>query len=158
MQATPLFVSACVLASIAGVVSGNTINTRPIQRGGIGMEQINRPAINFASDSGLSEQLALPDHYAINTPEGRFDVAELASRGIYAQRRFAWDDAQYVPPPEPAFVDPPRDDYADESTPAFDPPADLSELNGADDKSIEQPAEVQGEARLINVDLALAER
>jgi hypothetical protein len=158
MQATPLFVSACVLASIAGVVSGNTINTRPIQRGGIGMEQINRPAINFASDSGLSEQVALPDHYAINTPDGRFDVVELASRGIYAQRRFAWDDAQYVPPPEPAFVDPFRNEYEDEPTPAFDPPGDLSESEGANEASIEQLAEPNGEAQLRNVDLALAER
>jgi hypothetical protein len=113
MQATPLFLGACALVSIAGVVSGATINTQPIQRGGVGMNEISRPGVDFASDNGLSDQVALPDHYAINTPDGRFDVAELSTRGIYAQRRFAWREAKWTPPPEQVFKDEPQSEWSE---------------------------------------------
>ncbi len=110
MQATPLFLGACALASVAGVVSGTTINTRPIQHAGIGMDEIVRPAIAFdESDSGLSEQVALPDHYAMRTPDGRLEVGELSTRGLYAQRRFGWREAAWAPAPEPAYSEPQAD-------------------------------------------------
>jgi len=110
MQATPLFLGACALASIAGVVGGTTINTRPIQRGGIGMEEINRPALAFdPSDTGLSDQVALPDQYAMTTPDGRIEVAELSTRGIYSQRRYGWREVEWEQPSAPAFEEPAAD-------------------------------------------------
>jgi hypothetical protein len=157
MQATPLFLGACALASIAGVVSGTAIDTNPIQRGGIGLEEIARPAIDFASDGGLSDQVALPDHYAINTPDGRFDVPELSSRGIYAQQRFAWRDAQYTPPPEPAFAEPPQTEPIDDglgNAGRADEAAQAAVPSAADDQPI---APTQGEARLIQIDGAVAD-
>lgn len=156
MKATPWFVGACALVSVAGVVSGATINTRPIQRGGIGMEEISRPGIDFASDNGLSDQVALPDHYAINTPEGRFDVAELSTRGIYAQRRFAWREARWTPPPEPAFREEPQSEWSERGTEfdAQNAPADDAPTAPADPPVA--PDSQDGSARLIDVQSELA--
>lgn len=156
MQATPLFLGACALASIAGVVSGTTINTRPIQHAGIGMDEIPRPAIHFdPSDAGIGQQIALPDHYALNTPEGEVAVGELSTRGLYAQRRFGWRDAAWVPPPPPAFAEPAAEPGWSAS--AADLAADAAPA------SIEQqagePIEVQasdGQARIIDVQSELA--
>jgi len=154
MQATPLFLGACALASIAGVVSGATINTRPIQRGGIGMEEIVRPAIAFsASDSGLSEPVALPDHYAVNTPQGRFEAGELANRGLYAQQRFGWRDASWTPPPEPSFSEPEAD--PEWSAGGNDPAVDAPEIAPAIDQQV-QPVAAEGRARTIDVQTELA--
>ena len=156
MQATPLFLGACALASVAGVVSGTTINTRPIQHAGIGMDEIVRPAIAFdASDSGLSDQVALPDHYAMRTPEGRFEVGELSNRGLYAQRRFGWREAAWTPPPEDGYSEPQADpqwsasaaDLANESAPA------AGTLSA--DQPVAAPA-VNGQARTIDVESELA--
>lgn len=152
MQATPLFLGACALASIAGVLSGASIDTRPIQRAGIGMSEIARPAIDFASDSALSEQVALPDHYALDTPEGRIDVAELSSRGIYAQRRFGWREARWTAPPEQAFTNPPRSEWAERGTELQ--PAEAHSQNAPLPPQPEPPAadgEENGGPRLIDV-------
>jgi hypothetical protein len=155
MQATPLFIGACVLASIGGIVSGATINTQPLQRGGIGLEEINRPALAFdPSDSGLSDQVALPDHYALKTPEGRFEVAELSNRGLYAQRRFGWRDAVWTPPQEYAFVDDPEPMVPDWSQTRVEGPAPP-----APPTPVEPAAESTqqiGQAHIIDVASALA--
>lgn len=84
MKATPLFLGACALASIAGALSGATTNTTPIQNGGIGMDMLPERAFAFASHGNALPDAALPDQYAIVTPAGRFDVGELATRGLYA--------------------------------------------------------------------------
>jgi hypothetical protein len=154
MQATPLFLGACALASIAGVLSGATINTRPIQHGGIGMEEIVRPAIAFsATESGLSEQVALPDHYAVNTPHGRFEVGELANRGLYAQQRFGWRDAAWTPPPEPSISEPEADPGW--SAGGADPIVETAEVTPVGDPPVPLlPAE--GRARTIDVQTELA--
>ena len=160
MQATPLFLGACALASVAGVVGGTTINTRPIQRGGIGMDEIVRPAIAIdPSDTGLSEQVALPDHYALDTPEGHFGVAELTTRGINAQRRYGWREAVWVPPPEPNFAEPvaePGWSYGSQETeqPIIEP----AEMDGAPAEPPVQLADASsaGEARVIDVAAELA--
>jgi hypothetical protein len=102
MQAKPLFLCACAFASIAGAVGGTTTNTTPIQKARIGSEMLPQASIEFdRADSGLPE-VALPDHYAMTTPEGRVEVAALATRGLYAQQRFGWDEASYDIPEAPA--------------------------------------------------------
>jgi hypothetical protein len=158
MKATPLFLGACALVSIAGVVSGATINTHPIQRGSVGMNQINRPGIDFASDNGLSDQVAPPDHYAISTPEGRFDVAELSNRGIYAQRRFGWREAQWTPPPMPDYSVEPQSEWSERGTEldAQVPPALSTQDQPADQSSDPAPDSQNGSARLIDVQSELA--
>jgi hypothetical protein len=101
-----MFLSACAFASIAGAVGGATINTSPIQKAGIGSEML--PQADFAfdpADSGLPEA-APPDHYAMTTPAGRVEVAELSTRGLYAQQRFGWREASFEPPPPPEWPEP----------------------------------------------------
>lgn len=158
MQATPLFIGACVLASIGGIVSGATINTRPLQHAGIGMDDINRPALAFdPSDDGLGEQVALPDHYAMNTPHGRVEVGELSTRGLYAQRRFGWRDAVWTPPPEDAFVDDPLPVVPDwsEARAESPPPAPVAVPEGTPPAADTPPPQF-GQARVIDVESALA--
>lgn len=152
MQAMPMFVGACVLASIGGIVSGANINTQPLQRAGIGMDEINRPALAFdPSDDGLSDQVALPDHYALNTPNGRVEVAELSTRGLYAQRRFGWREAEWTPP-EDTLVDDPEPVVEDWSqTRAEEPAAAPAPAEPPTD-----PAPQIGQARIIDVASTLA--
>jgi hypothetical protein len=161
MRATPLFLSACTLAAIGGIVSGATINTRIIQQAGIGMNEIQRPAIDFdPSDTGLSDQVAPPDHYALGTPEGRIEVAELSMRGLYSQRRFGWD-AAWVPPPPPALPEPAADpDWSYqgqgaeiEPAVAIEPAVDQSSA----DVGTPDPAST-GQARTVVVQAALADK
>jgi len=155
MQATPLFIGACVLASIGGIVSGATINTQPLQRGGIGLEEINRPALAFdPSDSGLSDQVALPDHYALNTPNGRVEVAELSTRGLYAQRRFGWRDAVWTPPSNEAFVDDPQPVVEDWSQTRAEEPEPAPQVLSVQ-PATEPPSQI-GQAHIIDVASALA--
>ncbi|MGX7953148.1 hypothetical protein ACWPM1_11360 [Tsuneonella sp. HG249] len=106
MRVKPTFLGACALVSIAGAVGGATINTQPIQRAGIGSEMLPRTDFAFdPSDDGLPRE-APPEHYAMNTPEGRIEVAELADRGLYSQQRFGWSEVAYEPPPPPAWPEP----------------------------------------------------
>ena len=118
------------------------------------MNQIPRPYLEFdPSDSGLSDQVALPDHYAMNTPEGEVGVGELSMRGLYAQRRFAWREAQWTPPPEPAFAEPQADPGWSAS--ATDLAADRPEtpVTGSDRVG---DTDAAGEARIIDVESELA--
>lgn len=119
MKATPLFLGACAFASIAGALSGAATNTTPIRNGGIGMDMLPERVFAFdPRDTGQPEP-ALPDHYPIVTPAGRYDVGELATRGLYAQQRFGWREADYAPLPEPAFAGDPAA-LAEAPLPAID--------------------------------------
>ena len=112
MKATPLFLGACAIASIAGAVGGATTNTTPIQNAGIGMDMLPERQVAFdRSDSGISDA-ALPDHYPMVTSNGKVEVAELSTRGLYSQQRFGWRSASYDPEPVPAYIDEPDPAFA----------------------------------------------
>ena len=158
MQATPLFLGACALVSIAGMVSGTSINTNPIQRGGIGMNEITRPVIDI--DAPLRDQPSLPDHYAMKTPEGNVEVGELTTRGLYAQRRFGWREAAWNPPPLPDYS---VEDYSSDNSLPEPVRVDAQEAANAAVQvadaahySVEEEPTPIGEARLIDVDQTLA--
>lgn len=88
MKPTSLFLGACALACVAGAVGGMTTNTVPINRAGIGTAEFAaRPAISDFTVSTAPTVLS-PDHYALETPTGRIEVAELANAGLYSQERF----------------------------------------------------------------------
>lgn len=153
MKATPFFLGACAFASMAGALSGAATNTTPIQNGGIGMDMLPERAFAFDPRATAENNPALPDHYPIVTPAGRFDVGELATRGLYAQQRFGWREADYIPPPpEPAFE---YDvvEHTEVSPPAIDaqplaPPRQPLDLS---------PSSQTGEARMIDVATELSE-
>ena len=119
------------------------------------MNEINRPGIDFASDNGLSDQVAPPDHYAINTPEGRFDVAELSNRGIYSQRRFGWREAQWTPPPMPDYSVEPQSEWSERGTELASP---IAPDEIASPTPPQAPADTgdQGGPRVIDVQAELA--
>ena len=155
MKATPLFLGACALASIAGAVGGATTNTIPLQGAGIGSELIpSRSAAFDPSDTGSGQEM-LPDHYAITTPEGRIEVADLSTRGLYAQQRFGWREAELEAAPEPTYAElEPLEWQAsqpatteDQMTTAPEPPLDLAE-----------PAVATVTPRIIDVAATLAAR
>ncbi len=161
MKATPLFLGACALASVAGAVGGATTNTTPIQNAAIGMDMLPERHIAFDSaDSGLP-QVAPPDHYAMITPQGRIEAAELSTRGLYSQRRFGWNTAQYDTLPETAFTDETTDETAGSNwsddvapAPAINAPpipAPVEPLR------LDEPAATSnGQPRVIDVAVALA--
>jgi hypothetical protein len=152
MQAPPWFLGTCALASFAGAVSGATINTSPIQRASIGSDQITRPAIAFDPRDTGHDQVALPDHYAMQTPQGLVPVAALSTRGIYSQRRYGWDEASYSPPPEPTYFPPAS--YGDDE--AAQSQADVAAAPAAPVQAVESAD--QGNPKVIDVAAALASR
>lgn len=106
MRVAPVLVGACALASIAGAVSGTSINTTPIQRGAIGSAEIHRPSYSSVPMQSTYGRAAQAEHYDMTTPEGVIEVAELANRGLYSQDRYAVREAAFAPPVEPAFGEP----------------------------------------------------
>ena len=91
---TRLAVASLIIA-VAGVTSGALIGQTPMLAksavGGLGDERAFDP-FEHVADIGPEPT---PDHYAIETPEGRFEVAELSSRGIYRNRRASRYDRAY---------------------------------------------------------------
>lgn len=150
MKATPFFLGACVLASIAGAVGGATTNTDPIRHAGIGMDMLPERAIAYGQENGI-EQAALPDHYAIVTPTGRYGVGELANRGLYAQKRFADFETGYEEVAEPS--------YGPESEPLLDdtkPTVEAAPLYAPlEPLEVSNPAEIGG-PKVIDVAAALS--
>jgi hypothetical protein len=158
MQATPWFLGACALASFTGAVSGANINTHPLQKATIGSDEIARPAIAFDPADTGHDSFALPDHYAMTTPEGLVPVAALSTRGIYSQRRYGLQEATFVAPPAPTYFAPEpqitdRGAGADETDTAASPSAGPSSTGSP------PPADqADGEPRLIDVAAVLASR
>src|SRR5687768_2177820 len=102
MKPAPMFTFACVVAAISGAVGGAAIDTTPIQKAGVGAPDFMRETVMFDDSSESMAQPMLPDHYAMDTPTGRIDVAELTANGLYSQRRFGWRETiELLPLPPP---------------------------------------------------------
>lgn len=159
MPARPVFLGACVAVSAIGALMGGTINTDPIQRAGIGSEEITRAPIAFDPADTGRDSTTLPDQYAMVTPEGVVPVAALATRGVYAQSRYGYREAAYEPPPLPTYIPPAP--FAEDGMPEAQPAA-------VADNPSESPVEVAvaqavpaatiGNARVIDVAATLAAR
>lgn len=96
MRVTPRTLGGMAAILVAGVASGAVIGKVP---------PMKRLAPDYllpqaaSAEPAWSSQVALPDHYPIVTPEGRFEVYELSSRGLYRAARYApsgFDDADYA--------------------------------------------------------------
>lgn len=88
MKLTPLILGALILGPTAGVIVGETINTTPIQYGVDVLGSIPRHKLVITNADRFEQQGALPDHYPLYTPQGRVEVAELSSHGLYSNSRF----------------------------------------------------------------------
>ena len=79
------------LVVVAGAASGAAIGSSSmISHNGHDSALPEAPVVTSNLSSGLSG--SLPEHYAIETPEGRFNVAELRSRGLDRDRYRAVDE------------------------------------------------------------------
>jgi hypothetical protein len=107
MQPTPRFLGALAAGLVAAVAGGAVIGTVPPMKQRGWAQSLPEPdewqIVRTQPDHDY------PDQYPIVTPEGRFEVAELSSRGLYRTARYAahyaYDDA-YVYVPEPGYPDP----------------------------------------------------
>lgn len=86
MKISPWILGAAVLVPVAGAFIGKNMSTEPI---GVHADVLatipERPRIAAAAPLRNTHQ-RLPDHYALETPEGRIEVAELAWHGRYRDR------------------------------------------------------------------------
>lgn len=101
MQSIHLFVGACA-AALLGAITGASMNTSPLERGVGAWEQIPRHEASVSEFDAEAQRPALPDHYPLITPQGRFEVGELRQRGLYRNRRLALD-TWWADPFEPAY-------------------------------------------------------
>jgi hypothetical protein len=87
MNAKSLIVGALLIAPAIGLAAGQAISTEPLDEATDVMDTLpERPTISITT-SATPAGRRLPDHYAMETPEGRVEVHELALRGRYADRR-----------------------------------------------------------------------
>lgn len=86
MKVSPWILGAAALVPVAGAVAGTQMSVEPI---GIGADVTatlpDRVEIAEAGPGRLTRE-RLPDHYAMDTPEGRVEAADLAWRGRYRDR------------------------------------------------------------------------
>ena len=82
-----LVVTGAVIA-IAGAVSGAAIGGTSVKYQKLSHDSLPEAAIQHAKAERGEASEPLPNHYAIETPEGRFEVAELRSRGLYRNERY----------------------------------------------------------------------
>lgn len=99
MRLAPKIAFAAAVIAIGGATGGAVIGAQIgdaeiLQRARIGGE---RPGYDFQADynaPGLARTAERPpDQYALETPEGRFEVGELRNRGLYRNRRYSDYDA-----------------------------------------------------------------
>ncbi|RIV85733.1 hypothetical protein [Aurantiacibacter zhengii] len=86
MKVKPLIVGAFLIAPIVGAVAGQKMSTDPIASISDVSTTLPMGSPIAASDATPKTVERLPDHYAMETPEGRVEVHELAMRGRYADR------------------------------------------------------------------------
>lgn len=118
MDLAPKLLAAAAIVGIAGAASGAVIGLAPVlKRTAIGGE---RPASDFGGSPPadlVGTRDLPPDRFAIETPTGRFEVAELRDRGLHRNRRpstydraldadlAGWDRSDSPSEPDPAFAD-----------------------------------------------------
>ena len=86
MKAKPLIVGAFLLAPVMGAVAGQGMSTQPITSTTELSAALPETSAIATQSAATRTAARLPDHYAMETPEGRVEVHELALRGRYADR------------------------------------------------------------------------
>ena len=100
MQIAPRLALAAAVIALGGATGGAVIGaqigeTGIIRHASVGGE---RPQYDFQADYDRPNLARTderpPDHYAIETPEGHFEVGELRERGLYRNRRYSGQRAR----------------------------------------------------------------
>ncbi len=102
MRLSPPWMFALAVTVIGGAVSGASIGTAPVLKRGLDTPpyQSGHTAPYMARQT---DSAALPDHYALETPHGRIEAAELALRGRMHEKTFARTVIEAAPPPADPF-------------------------------------------------------
>ncbi|WP_340588889.1 hypothetical protein [Erythrobacter alti] len=84
MKISPWILGAAALVPIAGAVAGASVSTDPI---GVTQDVTALlPERPLVSNKAPMHRESLPNHYALETPEGVVEVADLALRGRHPDR------------------------------------------------------------------------
>ncbi|TMM46723.1 hypothetical protein [Qipengyuania marisflavi] len=174
MKLSPKQICAVAVVAVAGAISGAAIGTTPVieRETSATMPQANFDAARAAS--AIAAKPA-PNHYPIVTPQGRFEVSELSSRGLYRNARY--EDSFYNAPMYDEAVElaaETRDFYVAEDVhvvkpisrqpavaavaPTIDESTRAQEPLFAQATPFPQPEIVQGPARMVDVAATLAAR
>lgn len=88
MEPKYLFLGALALAIVGGTTVGATMNTEPLQKVGDPLGSIPQHEFALRDTAAYARMQAPKDQYAIETTEGRYEVAELSARGLYRNRPY----------------------------------------------------------------------
>lgn len=166
MTKSPMLWGAGLACALGGAIAGNALGSTPV---------LDRSTVTTlyqtheATERLTREGETLPDHYPLVTKAGTVPVGELATRGLYSQRRyraFAYA-AAYAPSEVHVEEWQPNDDWrplaTDEAVAVGDPAAQPTEIQGQASEPFQLaggPMSVvaQGQAKTVDVNAALAMR
>lgn len=162
MTKSPILWGAGLACALGGAFAGNAVgSTPPLDRSTIAM--IYQSHVGAVQDARPRE--LLPNHYPLVTMQGTVPVTELATRGLYSQRRYRalFQAVDYTPVQSEAATDP-AEAYAGYQTPG-------ESAQAGDTQPTEVPAQplqlaagpatvaiTRGNAKLIDVQATLAMR
>lgn len=179
MKTGYVLLGAAVLAAIAGALAGKAIGTSPVMRNGAGGNLPSAPIVTTANQ-GLRATRSTPDHYAMVTPDGRVEAGEIALRGKLRKAHarpmppgYGYDPARGLTPYSPAelsrlaseealiaYTSRPPVERAPATGVPPDPQFPDAQVMPAQpgEAVIEPPHKSIGNAKVVDVDAALAER
>lgn len=164
MTKSPKLWGAGLACALGGAIAGNALGSTPV---------LGRATVaDFYQTHQTTEQQArqskpLPDHYPLVTRAGTVPVGELATRGLYSQRRYRAfaDAAGYVPPEVDVEAWQPGEDWRpqakDEALAIGDPAPQPAAIDAAEPLQLAAgPANLssEGQVRTVDVNAALAMR
>ena len=95
----PLHKLPAALAMVAAIACGGAVLGENVGRSEIISRHGERtaPIADYRASDAAAPRIrdAVPDQYAITTPQGRYEVGELAQRGLYSQARFGGYEVAY---------------------------------------------------------------
>ncbi len=155
MNKSPILWGAGLACALGGALAGNAVGSTPVtDRSTIAMfYQAHKAA--FAD---RDERRALPNHYPLVTRNGVVEVAQLSDRGLFSQSRYrpthaavayaSADDRDPGPGLEEGYASSPA-----QASPIIEASAPAEPLSLA-----QGPSQIAGQARIIDVQAALAMR
>ncbi|RJY09951.1 hypothetical protein [Aurantiacibacter aquimixticola] len=141
MKVSPWILGAAVIVPVAGALAGSNIGTDPIivEDADISASLPDGEPIEIV-DAAPQTRDRMPDHYAMETPEGRVEVEELAWRGRYAERAVRIDAYDAASEAEMAAIDAELAALEDPSRQAVMLNAQQPRIDPADRRAVQAPS------------------